>query len=128
MQAHLREHFGIPEPIQEHRADQDVAVLAAIARQLIQLGVHSTFEEAVEASLRDNAVYAQHCSVVKKRTGVRRLSLKYAIPQMLWCTCDSLNLTNNLFHGLSFHQCSFQRRAATESCSVALLLRTCREA
>ena len=50
-----------------------MAVLAAIARHLIQLGVHSSFEEVVEASLRDNATYAQHCSVVNKRTGAYRL-------------------------------------------------------
>ena len=56
-----------------------MAVLAAIARRLIQLGVHSTFEEAVEASLRDNAVYAQHCSVVKRRTGACHLSLEHVL-------------------------------------------------
>jgi hypothetical protein len=67
----LREHFEIPPPTIEHRAHEDVRILVAVTRKLLQLGVHGSLEEAVEAALKDNAQYADHyLAAVQKRAGV----------------------------------------------------------
>ena len=71
LQSSLRKHFEIPPPDIEHRAHEDVRVLVAITRKLLQLGVHGSLEEAVEAALKDNAQYADHYSAaVQKSAGV----------------------------------------------------------
>lgn len=76
LQSDIRAHFGIPEPAAEHRADADVGVLVQIVRELLQLGVHSSLEEAVEASLRENFAFAQRISAaVKTDSGVRCLRI-----------------------------------------------------
>ena len=71
LQDSLRQHFGIPQSAQAHRAGQDVKVLVEIVKGLLQLEVHSSLEEAVEVSLKKEAAYAQHYSAaLRKRTGV----------------------------------------------------------
>jgi hypothetical protein len=88
LQSALREHFDIPPPDIEHRAHEDVRVLVAITRKLLQLGVHGSLEEAVEAALKDDAQYADHFSAaVQKSAGVCWCpSCKtYALP---WCASD----------------------------------------
>ena len=71
LQDSLRQHFGIPQSARAHRAGQDVKVLVDITKQLLQLDVHASLEEAVEISLEKEAAYAQHYSAaLRKRTGV----------------------------------------------------------
>ena len=101
-----------------------MAVLAAIARQLIQLGVHSSFEEVVEASLRDNATYAQYCSVVNKKTGVRRLSLEHAQANNGVVNVQLLQAVVVLSTACPLITAPFQSTAETNPCRVTLLLRS----
>lgn len=126
LQVTLREYFGIPAPVQAHRADQDVMILVKIVDNLLQLGVHGSLQEAVEASLRDNCAFAQHYSAaLRKRTGAQ--------PTSAPCPCSPLlrKLSMTLkphVEGLApTHMCKGQRKHGDASAVCSHLQGECKE-